>query len=309
MTRKSIRGIVVDKVGRDVILLTRGGEFIRMPADRSYLIGMEAEIDPPLQKGFPLLFSAAIAAALMIFAAFYSIQPVLTAPHAYLAVDINPSIVFSLDRNAVVLEAIPLNVDGESILETLNAEGSNAFEVLENLLWISHANRYLSAGKDNIIIISLAAPKGFGITEKELRFSVSEQLLQMELDTYLKIAVTGLDKVEKAKDISVPLNALLLAEEMKKMMKEDQSHSLLEGAPPLSIKEFLQTINPVNLFAQDELVVGKGQKDSTENLPESKDDEPVGDNDGDDKPIGIPTPVLPEPAVPTDPKDCGTPAP
>ena len=73
-------------------------------------------------------------------------------------------------------------------------------------------NNYLSDERNNVIIVSLAAPENFILGEDDLRASISKQLLQLEVDTYLKITVTGLDKVEEAKQKAIPLNALLLGE-------------------------------------------------------------------------------------------------
>lgn len=70
-----------------------------------------------------------------------------------------------------------------------------------------------SQGKGIMLLSSpLAAPENFILGEDDLRASISKQLLQLEVDTYLKITVRGLDKVEEAKRKAIPLNALLLGE-------------------------------------------------------------------------------------------------
>ena len=320
MSRKNVQGIVMEKSGKDIILLTRDGEFLRVPSrGLSYQPGMEVEVSIPSRKRLPFMLSAACAAVILFIAvALPLLQPALATPEAYLALDINPGVVFSLDEHAVVLEAKAINKDGERILEMLEAEGAQVLQVLDALLEAAWENNYLAAGRDNIIIISLAAPENFGIGEEDLCFSVSEQLLKLGVDTYLRVTVTGLDKFEAAEQMDIPLNALLLGENIKATMQSEISRSLLEGTPPLPVKDFLQTVEPANIFEQHEFFDGRGQKDGRkpQSPPVPKDVPPqrndsTGDADQDEQTEDTPDPPSTgsDQEKPANPNDSGTPTP
>jgi len=285
---KRVKGIVMGKAGKDTILLTPEGEFLRLAARRSHIPGMEVEAGRPRPLKFPFLWTAA-AAVFAISLALYSLLPFLTAPRAYLAVDINPSLVFGLDRHAVVIEATALNADGERILETLAPEGRDACEVLEDLLQAAYRQGYLSPGRSNIIILSLAAAEGYSLSERGLRSLVTEQLLPMGVDTYLMITRTGLDKVKAARQGSVALNALILAEAMKDIMEEDEIRPLLKGEPPLPVRDFLRVLNPADIFDEKELVKGEAPVDGNPPRP-GREEKP-----GEEDPAGLPVELPPLP--------------
>lgn len=262
MSKKRVKGLVLEHSGKTIVLLTRDGDFLRVPVRGFlYAVGMEVEVDlPPKRKPLFTLSAVAVAAALFLAVALYLIQPQLTAPEAYLALDINPGVVFTLDKDAVVTGAKAINEDGEEILRLMKVVDVNVLEVLDAFLDVAYKNNFLAVEKDNVIIISLAAPENFVISEDDLRTPILEQLFKLEVDSYLKITVTGLDKVEEGERLSIPLNALILGEEMRQKMKDEESRALLEGSPPLPVREFLQTVKPADIFGEDEFVPGEGRK-------------------------------------------------
>lgn len=302
MMERTVKGLILEETGEDVILLTRDGEFLQLPA-KGYSLSsdMEVEIKVPYKRRFPFVLSAACAAAvLFITFALYLIQPALAVPEAYLALDINPSIVFSLNKNAVVIAAKPGNEDGERILESLEIEGAAVLEAMEAVMEAAKNENYLAVGRDNVIIIALAAPEGFGIDEDTLRTSVSNQLLKLQVDSYLKITITSLEKYETAEDMAIQLNALLMAEEMQDLLNSAGSHSL-EGSPPLPVREFLQTVDPADIFSSDIFVTGEDRKSEEkpdnpkENIdPKGSVDDPVPppkvEQNGPENPGGPPAP-------------------
>ncbi len=262
MRRKTVRGLVLEKSGKEIILLTRDGEFIRVPArGRPFSPGMEVEVDTPRDKKLPFLLSAGIAAALFIAVALHLMGPALTGPEAYLALDINPGIVLSLDKNGTVMEAKPTNEEGAGILEMLEVEGADVLEYVDTFLEAAHTGSYLSAGRDNIVIASLAAPQNYCISENDLHVLISDKLITLQVDTYLKITVTGLDRVREAERMDIPLNALILGEKMKERIQTREGRSLLEGAPPLPVRNFLQTVDPADIFSEEQFVAGEGRKE------------------------------------------------
>lgn len=318
MRSKTVTGLVSEMSGKEMIILTGDGEFIRVPVGRgAYSLGMEVEVCMPLQTRRSFWLSAvAIAAALFMVIALYSLRPALTAPKAYLALDINPSMVFSLDKDAVVIAATALNPDGEKILELIKPEGMDVLEVLDALLEAAYLNNHLATGRENIIVVSLAAAENFKIGEDDLQSSMSKQIMKLKVDTYLKIKVTGLGKVETAKEMSISLNALLLGEEMQDRLRNEGGRFLLEGSPPVPIWEFLQTVNPADIFGKDKLVTGESQKDERKpdiapqpkDPPEDRDEDEGQEPDG-HRPDVIPELPAPEQDIPAKPIDNGTQAP
>ena len=270
MERKKVKGLVLEKSGENIILLTREGEYLKVPEKgQSFLPGLEVEVEvevPPKKKPFFLLPAAGMVAALLIFLVFSLVQPAGAIPEAYLALDINPSILLSLDENARIIEGEGLNEGGERILEILEIEGAGVFEALDLTLEAAHQGDYLSRERDNLIILSLAASENYGLGEEDLRASLSQKLSKMDLQAYLKINMAGMDKAQKAKEMSVSLNALMLGEQMRERAEEDPVP--FEGSPPLPVREFLKQVNPADIFQEDEFVPGeKGKGERKPDVP------------------------------------------
>jgi hypothetical protein len=114
------KGVLLEMAGRQAVVLTPQGEFKKIPAPRgTWEIGDEVEFAE--SKGGPVWArwgaTAAAAAVLMIgsFAGYN--QYTLTVPVAVVTVDINPSLELTLNKKDQVLKALPLNADGELVLQ------------------------------------------------------------------------------------------------------------------------------------------------------------------------------------------------
>ena len=268
MKREKVKGLVMETSKDNMVLLTREGEYVKVSGKgHSCSPGMEIEVEVPTRKKlFPLLPAAGMVAALLIFLVFSLVQPAGATPEAYLALDINPSILFPLDKNARVTEAEGFNEEGERILARLELEEAGVLEALEAILEAAHEDNYLSKEKINHIILSLAASENFPLGEEELRDYLSKKLLDMELDAYLKINVAGIDKAKKAKEMNVPLNAFLLGEQMRERAEEGTLP--FEESPPLPVREFLETVEPADIFQEEEFVPGeKGKEKRKPDVP------------------------------------------
>ena len=317
MKRKVLKGLVSEKSGDDLILLIPGGEFVTVAAKNNECTpGMEIEVSLPVEWKRPLMRSlAGIAAIAVIFMlALQLTPPALTTPAAYLALDINPSLVLLLDEEAVVVGTESHNEEGVKLLEGLEVvQGLEARDALDALLEAAYQLNYLLGGRDNVIMVSLAAPDNYKLGEDDLRTAMATQLLHLEVDSYLRINTTSIEKAEQAREMAIPLNALLLGEklrdERKGVMPREGGPSLLEGSPPLPVREFLENINPADLFGDDEFVAGENGKRENEipatppSVPENVPSPPPGEKRGEEapsdgvereKPIDVPVPPVPE---------------
>jgi hypothetical protein len=290
---KKIRGIVAKKTGKGAVIMTREGDFVRVPARSTYFPGQEVEVSVPGPISFSIVLSACLAVVLFFAVSLYMMRPAATAPEAYVALDANISILFSLGKDAVIIEAKPLNEEGVLVLHDVKAEGADILELLDALLEAAFAHSYLSPGIDNIIILSLAAPANYRFSEEDLRVFITNKLYQLKVDSYLKINGTDLAKVKSAKAMAIPLNALLLGEEMRSRSREADSRLLLEGSPPLPVREFLQKVVPAEIFSPDEFIHGDDSKpgiipDKPPQAREDPEEEEEEEEEDDGPPITLP---------------------
>ena len=153
-----------------------------------------------------------------------------------------PEPVLLLERRGLVIKAEPLNQDAEELLKGLQLQGKDIQEALSLILDGAYAGNYLSAEKENIILISLAAPESYVISENDLRVLVSERILNIEVDTYLKITTLEPQKALEARNKNLPVNLLVLEEQMAEKglteIGEEESCPQKKAGPPPTVQDF-----------------------------------------------------------------------
>lgn len=255
---KKVKGIVLENTKRGIIVLTRKGEYRRLPANgRIYPLGAEVEIDiSPQQARIPAFAVAAAVFLIIAFTLFW--QFTVASPAAYLALDINPSLLLALDKEATVIEAEAMNAEGEILVGALELKGMHVVTALELILREARLRDYLAAGRENVVLLSLAAPPGYSISEDILQQSASRQLIDLEVDTYLKISSTTLQVARDAKQKNVSLNALLLAEELAARgllpVEENAGGPAVETGA--TVRDLLERVLPQKVFTEKEFIPG-----------------------------------------------------
>lgn len=253
---RKIKGLVLETGKNHVILLTPRGEYLRLPTGKkSYEVGAEVEMSQPsLWKG---TWMRGLAAGVVLFLLSTLLLNILAnQPKAYVALDINPSLTLVLNYKGQVIQGEAHNASGAELLEVINVKGMAALQAVEALLEESHRLRYFVSEDDNHIFISLAAPANFKLTAKELRASVSNVVTELEVDTYLRIYRTEMEKGEEALGRHVSLNAVLLGENMRETLEIIPE----TPGPPATIRAFLRTFKPDFFFSDDEFIPGAERK-------------------------------------------------
>lgn len=251
---KKIKGVILSRNAKYIILLTPDGEYIKVPArNRIYKPGTEIEIELPSAGNVKKFALVASVFFILCFALIFNIFT--TSTEAYLALDINPSILLSLDREAAVIKAEALNVEGEKILKNLELKKRNALEAVKLILENARHNNYL-AKENNEIFISLAAPDNYVISEKEIKSCVFEKVWEMEIDSYLKISRAEVQQAVEAKKRHISLNSMLIHSELtaKGIFKEDTKQP--QTTLPASVKEITRGVDKEKIFNKDDFIPG-----------------------------------------------------
>lgn len=274
---KKVKGLVLESNEERIFLLTPEGEYLELPGNKEvYDTGAEIELELPVEKKgnrFSLAFAAA--AIILVFACCLAFYSASYRPKAYLALDINPSLYFSLNGEGRIIKAEPLNEDAQEILKGLRLQGKSIREALTLILDGAYAGNYLSAEKENVILISLAAPESFIVSEDDLRVLVSDRILSMEVNTYLKVATLEPQKAVEAREKNMSVNSLMLGKQMqeKGLIEEDEGNSpgeerpadqkpqkpseKKEPGPPPSVRELLSKVRPEEIFEPEEYIRGR----------------------------------------------------
>jgi uncharacterized membrane protein YgcG len=233
-----------------VYLLTPQGSYLKISCGAQvYSPGTEVELECPYQP-FKLFKFMATAAALFLLITFSFQTLPVSGQKAYLALDINPSLLISLDKNATVVKAQPLNPEGEQLIQNLDLLGKSAEESIELILDEAFFYNYLTPDNENTIFISLAASENYLLTEDDLRLLASEKIAIMEINVYLKVTHIEINRAKQVIKNNISLNSMVLQDEL---VSKGIPGKFLLTSPTWLI---LEQAGIENIFTPDEYIAG-----------------------------------------------------
>ncbi|HWI55347.1 MAG TPA: anti-sigma factor domain-containing protein [Desulfobacteria bacterium] len=156
-------GIVMETMGRQVVIMTPQGEFRRIKMN-GRIPGIGEEIRVPAENGMLARVSRtrwlAVAASIILLMIASPLLTIMTqTPEvavAYVAIDINPSVELTVSNRNNVLEAKAYNLDGAKVLAGLDIKGSNYKKAVSQIGRKAIELGYISKNAGNTFVISLS---------------------------------------------------------------------------------------------------------------------------------------------------------
>ncbi len=186
------KGLVLKCTDRYIILITEDGEYIKVPSrGKKYSPGTEVDLPAyPRRKAILPMAAACIAIALVIFAVVFQFAPVRAV--AYVKLDINPSLLLSLDSKGYIIEVEDLNEDAEKIMIELNSngvmlKGMYVNRAIDVLLDAAISLNYLSKEKKNSVLISLSAPQDYPVTKQNFYDAALDYINRLDMDVEFEL--------------------------------------------------------------------------------------------------------------------------
>jgi hypothetical protein len=162
------KGIVMQIADGQAIVMMKECEFRKIPLLDGMAVGQEIEVPnqttqtvrkkPLAWFGTPLRKTGVLAASLLLAVGVWGSQS-LFAPqsaYAYVTVDINPSVEFSIDQKQHVVDVKGLNDDGQQVLSNLNVKGFPLIKAVESLTAAAKTKGYFNSNTEVIITASPA---------------------------------------------------------------------------------------------------------------------------------------------------------
>ncbi|AVX30646.1 Anti-sigma factor N-terminus [Carboxydocella thermautotrophica] len=181
--KAKIKGMVVKRDGKYLIVLTPDGDFHRIPAKNHQVNpGEEIIFTPASSLSWPNWALGTLAAAVALLFLLAGLKPqqnpiqqtvsqppavkpgeniqlAQAEPVAFLTVDINPSIELALTENGHIISARGLNSDGQRLLAKAKLEGLTWEEALDQILDLAAKSNYLPGNRQNLIVTTLTVVK------------------------------------------------------------------------------------------------------------------------------------------------------
>lgn len=151
-------GKIIKLTSEHTLVLNKNGEFIKLlPQSGHEKLGQEVSFVRPViirevrsRKKYARTFISAVIVAAMFFVAFFA-SAGTTEVHAYVSVDINPSVEFSVDNESRIVGVFAYNEEGEMLLSRLNLIGGKLCDGVKSVIEEWEAERgLLLEGKVNL---------------------------------------------------------------------------------------------------------------------------------------------------------------
>jgi|GEM_PF-4910386 len=305
------RGMVLKTEGDSVHVLTRDGEFRRLPIDAFDLTPIRGEIvqlpaSPPAARRWARLASAAVAAAVLLVALFSFLSPPEAPVVAYLEMEINPAVRLGVDAQEVVRTARARDDDGERLLEETDVRGQTIYAAASSLAAAGAQLGYLREGEDNIVLLTGLPTEGHPAPATDLdrlALTIEDELRGRGIGTLVSAAQGSTEITHRAEEHGLSPGREMVRARAEKLGLEIPP-GLLRDLPLSDLPEQAQVPAGV-LFGRDDPDLPtespapplpgpsapyRGEDETEHPIPEPKDETP--DRRPDEDP---PAPVPPKP--------------
>ena len=135
-------GVIVSVKGRYAVLLTKNSDFIKVK-NKNYSVGDKVKI--PHYKGQILAAAASFIVVCGGISSYF-------VPAKYMSVDINPSVMMTINIYNRVINTKPLNDDAEILLSKTDVSGMSVSESMDELIKKSEEIGYLNEHNKDVIV-------------------------------------------------------------------------------------------------------------------------------------------------------------
>ena len=135
-------GVIVSVKGRYAVLLTKNSDFIKVK-NKNYSVGDKVKI--PQYKGQILAAAASFIVVCGGISSYF-------VPAKYMSVDINPSVMMTINIYNRVINTKPLNDDAEILLSKTDVSGMSVSDSMDELIKKSEEIGYLNEHNKDVIV-------------------------------------------------------------------------------------------------------------------------------------------------------------
>lgn len=237
------QGIVMEVKKRKAYVLTKEGTFERVTLKNGQLVEIGTEIDVPAAKNFlgfhsqraVLSFIAAAAVLLVLITQFPFFNQSNLAVAAYVGVDINPSLEVGVDELLNVVEVIPINKDGQLIVDQIQETFRNQTlsEFIAHAMELAKKDGFLKENND-VLLTTTTINKN---AEASLEENVNKIKKEIESNGVVVTTLKGDENTRKeAKDLGLSTGKYLI-------YKKSESSLTIEETKDLSISQIYEKLD------------------------------------------------------------------
>ena len=163
------KGIILELRTKEAVVVNDLCEYEKIKRTEGMFVGQMVEYSIPYQtKAFNHVSTiSSVAAVLFLIVVGYLAFILNMNPkvYAYVDLDINPSMEFSIDKNNTVIDLKPLNSDAEELISTFEIKKKNINDAISYILKSLDAKGYISSDNENLILLAASYSEDSEISE------------------------------------------------------------------------------------------------------------------------------------------------
>ena len=213
-----MKAVIVEVRGKLAAALSDDGCITKIK-NNNYVIGQVIEVKKTISKKKSIMPKIAVAAACVIMLGGVGAYAYMT-PSAYVSLDVNPSIEYSLNMFDRVLSAKAVNDDGAEILKQVdlkNMSNKTIDEAIKMTVEEISKEGYFDGETEGGIVITTSGKdlKKSAELAESLKETADEKIKEDELDVEVEALAVGKDRVEEAKALGVTPGKLNLVQKLQ----------------------------------------------------------------------------------------------
>lgn len=173
------QGVVLELRKKEAVVFNQFGGYEKIKRKDGMVVGQVVEYQKTVNT--KLMVSAVSAAAILMvmFFSFSILQYINPKIFAYVTLDINPSMEFSIDNENSVIKLKALNSDAEKITKVVSVRGKNIDTAIAEVLNEISKTSFIGHKEDNVVVLSTSASDLWS-KEDELNRRLNETSILVE---------------------------------------------------------------------------------------------------------------------------------
>ncbi|MFZ3579837.1 anti-sigma-I factor RsgI family protein [Virgibacillus sp. DJP39] len=275
MKKHTIEGVVTKVTENEYVLLCDDGTFknIRRTEHDVPMMGERMMCSAKTQP-LPFKFVSTIAMVAILFIAFlsYGVLQNHSETHYIAATDINPSIEAHLDQDLNVIKLLALNTDGKQIVNSIELEGLDFYQVVNLIISESISKGFLTTeekGRIETTIVKVTSDSD-ALSERDLTEVIQTQLQRQNIVADVLVFNEPKEFYDQAKRADVSMNKYRHFQSLREKGLVQNIHEVKEK----SVKQLQDMIEEDVKKVPDEVEQGDSTEENAKLNSESRQNPP-----------------------------------
>lgn len=237
-----MKAVIVDFKGRDAIVLSKDGQFLKVRNKGKMKVGCEVDIpleNMGLRHGYIIKVVTAAAVFILTLTAGYGVYSYST-PYSYINIDINPSVEIVANKYDRILRVEAINGDGTEILKDGNFKNKKVDSAVEEIIKKASETGYIEPDNSKAVMLTVSSNDEKKAEEvgKKLQEAVKIEEAGKEEKTDILVQKATVEQHDEARKLDISPGKLKLIEELRDIRPDVK----IEDYKTVPVKEIMEAI-------------------------------------------------------------------